>query len=1018
MSRVGEIGRLPRSPCVLTWMLRCRHWLARVEAISIIGKMSSRGDQRAVTAIMGTVNDEHASVRAKSVYVLSLLASLEDMEVVALLIDRIDDEDPYVRKELVNALNIIARKNDVRSVLDICTYMDSPRDEVRTTAIHCLRAAVRPGFRVAIVEACARLESPSNAIKMNALASLPLIAKKGDRVAIVEVTNRLQHPLPPVRSVALQALNLVANKGDRFALAAVGNVMEHPDYEVRRAAAQGIQLLCYPGDLAAIQVIVMRLKVDASADCVREGAKYVAAPTTGNPPGWRDPGLPQFGPKKLRGDPIVFDKILTPRLAGLMPIGREATVAFHAPVLPADSGVKTIAQMWWRDKHQKDTVRHRYEWAGPQTAQALGLSSGSRPNTSILSRPGTSLAMSGAAGSLKSIRSAAAVRETHVRSSVSDNKGVQIEIIGGDDLDTDAFAHAAKPSGIRTRPGTRDGKQRNVVLEDRVQTAASQRSNHSYGTSRTGTGHKTREQRMNEKMRDQSKNVLDVIEKGLIRELLIEKKDLDEDAEMDIAYKFPSYIEFFESLSYVLKENGELYKWWNPSLIFPAPEDKTATDADRSFPRIRTLLQFNPANAQDLRKVWSTTRQIWRRFVSASSGADPLPPVIAKKVGTLSITVKRAQYLPKMDRFGGCDSYVDLTVPGRPVKTTKVVNKLLDPHWRASFCFDIMDRDFIERIKSPNTEKKRQEETIQIEGITDDGEFEPPEGLVGLYYDQKLTLPITRTEFNGQAELTIKDVIASLASTLGSKWLRVGNAAPTAGNAFEHPELAQALISKSEFTQQEWEAFEITDLRADHFIKSGDTYFQPASKSREQVEILHSEQTAPRSRDIFFRVHTSDMLETISMAGRLSEANFQKELLRADLLDEFRLPDIVSLHLTTAETLSKVSAPVQAWIKHYQLGRDPISVGKVQLPMVPLLNSLASGDKSDLAGWFEVLTESKEGALIRQTDHHDRRTELFLEISYQQEPHKFYSDDLPEGSQVLHVVNTGIYCQLAKAMHW
>jgi hypothetical protein len=43
--------------------------------------------------------------------------------------------------------------------------------------------------------------------------------------------------------------------------------------------------------------------------------------------------------------------------------------------------------------------------------------------------------------------------------------------------------------------------------------------------------------------------------------------------------------------------------------------------------------------------------------------------------------------------------------------------------------------------------------------------------------------------------------------------------------------------------------------------------------------------------------------------------------------------------------------------------------------------------------------------LIRQTDHYDRPTELFLEIAYQPEPHKFYNDDRPEGSQVFYTAN-------------
>ena len=64
--------------------------------------------------------------------------------------------------------------------------------------------------------------------------------------------------------------------------------------------------------------------------------------------------------------------------------------------------------------------------------------------------------------------------------------------------------------------------------------------------------------------------------------------------------------------------------------------------------------------------------------------------------------------------------------------------------------------------------------------------------------------------------------------TLGSKWLPVGDTEPTTGRNLEHENLAEALRSKAEFTKQEWEAFGIKDLRTDHFIKSGDSYFQPA----------------------------------------------------------------------------------------------------------------------------------------------------------------------------------------------
>ena len=69
---------------------------------------------------------------------------------------------------------------------------------------------------------------------------------------------------------------------------------------------------------------------------------------------------------------------------------------------------------------------------------------------------------------------------------------------------------------------------------------------------------------------------------------------------------------------------------------------------------------------------------------------------------------------------------------------------------------------------------------------------------------------------------------------LGFKWLSAGDTEPTTGRNLEHPELAEALMSKTEFTQQEWEAFGMvvddlySNLGTDHFVKSGDSYFQPA----------------------------------------------------------------------------------------------------------------------------------------------------------------------------------------------
>jgi ankyrin repeat protein len=52
---------------------------------------------------------------------------------------------------------------------------------------------------------------------------------------------------------------------------------------------------------------------------------------------------------------------------------------------------------------------------------------------------------------------------------------------------------------------------------------------------------------------------------------------------------------------------------------------------------------------------------------------------------------------------------------------------------------------------------------------------------------------------------------------------------PTASTAqiLENPRLADALMHKTEFTQQEWDVFGVHGLRMHHFVKSGDSFFRP-----------------------------------------------------------------------------------------------------------------------------------------------------------------------------------------------
>ena len=64
----------------------------------------------------------------------------------------------------------------------------------------------------------------------------------------------------------------------------------------------------------------------------------------------------------------------------------------------------------------------------------------------------------------------------------------------------------------------------------------------------------------------------------------------------------------------------------------------------------------------------------------------------------------------------------------------------------------------------------------------------------------------------------------------GLKWERTGGKKPTEGRELtDKPKLAEALMSKTQFSQEEWKRFDIKDLRYDHFIQSRGAFFEPLS---------------------------------------------------------------------------------------------------------------------------------------------------------------------------------------------
>ena len=87
-------------------------------------------------------------------------------------------------------------------------------------------------------------------------------------------------------------------------------------------------------------------------------------------------------------------------------------------------------------------------------------------------------------------------------------------------------------------------------------------------------------------------------------------------------------------------------------------------------------------------------------------------------------------------------------------------------------------------------------------------------------------------------ELTVKcsGILAS-----GLKWLKAGDTRPANGRDLENAKLAETLMSKTGFTQQEWDAFDIKSLRMETYIKSGGSYFKPAVRDLHDGDFIKSD---------------------------------------------------------------------------------------------------------------------------------------------------------------------------------
>ena len=99
-----------------------------------------------------------------------------------------------------------------------------------------------------------------------------------------------------------------------------------------------------------------------------------------------------------------------------------------------------------------------------------------------------------------------------------------------------------------------------------------------------------------------------------------------------------------------------------------------------------------------------------------------------------------------------------------------------------------------------------------------------PWNVIGLKWHKTNVAPSSGDKLTNPE---LVDALKSKLESSGLAWHKIGKTRPSKGTELTNEKLAKALQTKLEFGQVEWDAFGVKGITIDHFIKAGDSYFQP-----------------------------------------------------------------------------------------------------------------------------------------------------------------------------------------------
>jgi len=167
----------------------------------------------------------------------------------------------------------------------------------------------------------------------------------------------------------------------------------------------------------------------------------------------------------------------------------------------------------------------------------------------------------------------------------------------------------------------------------------------------------------------------------------------------------------------------------------------------------------------------------------------------------------------------------------------------------------------------------------------------------------------------------------------GLNWENTGTTKIFQGQQLTNSKLAKALSTTTTFTQKEYNAFDIGNVRHDDFIKSGESYFKPiVDRGTEQGEQFMEDLKSISIKEV--RLLISNLIEQ-GLDRRVPNRLSEQELSVVMSATVQHMPLILQLHERTA-TIST----------HFQELSDGLSleVEELRSEMLSLVNMLILGD--------------------------------------------------------------------------